>query len=118
MGLSHMLVPRVSAASSLLDIQTGGGEVLAEVLARVDDPPDVLAATESWPPNAEIARRTLALFGVAVAEVPDEAQLPFADGRFELVVSRHPTVTIWNEIPRAHPSRNVSLTAGRRWIQP
>ncbi len=48
----------------MLDIQTGGGEVFAEVLGRAPGTPPVLAATESWGPNAEIATRTLVPFGV------------------------------------------------------
>ncbi len=88
------------AADVVLDIQTGGGEVLADVLARVPRCPDVLAATESWPPNAAIARRNLDTFGVRVIEAKDEADLPFPDASFDLVVSRHPTVVLWPEIAR------------------
>jgi SAM-dependent methyltransferase len=99
-GYAQMLVLRVAGASSVLDIQTGGGEVLAEVLTQVSDLPRHLAATESWPPNVELARRRLAIFGVSIAEVPDGAQLPFPREHFDLVVSRHPTVTIWNEMAR------------------
>jgi len=95
-----MLVSRVAGAPSVLDIQTGGGEVLAEVLSQIDDPFRQLAATESWPPNAERARQRLGPLGVSVAEVPDDAALPFPNGAFDLVVSRHPTLTIWNEIAR------------------
>jgi len=97
---SRMLVSRVASASSVLDIQTGGGEVFAEVLGQIDESPRQLAATESWPPNAECARRNLTLVGVSVAEVPDDAALPFPNGAFDLVVSRHPTLTVWDEIAR------------------
>ena len=33
-------------------------------------------------------------------EADDEADLPFRGGSFDLVVSRHPTVAIWDEIAR------------------
>lgn len=99
-GYARMLVSRVAGASSVLDIQTGGGEVFAEVLSQIEDSPRQLAATESWPPNAVRARRRLETLGVSVAEVPDDAALPFPSGAFDLVVSRHPTLTIWNEITR------------------
>jgi SAM-dependent methyltransferase len=33
-----------------------------------------------------------------VAEVPDDSALPFPGEAFDLVVSRHPTLTLWNEI--------------------
>ncbi len=62
--------------------------------------PAVIAATESWPPNVAIARRRLAPFGGVVAEVADDAALPFADGAFDLVISRHPVVTRWDEVAR------------------
>ncbi len=95
-GYSRLLGERMASASAALDIQTGGGEVLA----GIPKAPPVLAATESWPPNLEVARRNLAPMGAEVVGVPDEADLPYADGSFDLVVSRHPTVVLWNEIVR------------------
>jgi len=35
-----------------------------------------------------------------VVAVADDADLPFADASFDLVVSRHPVVTVWPEIAR------------------
>jgi SAM-dependent methyltransferase len=99
-GYSQMLDPRVLAAQGVLDIQTGGGEVLAGVLAQILKTPETFAATESWAPNTKIARRNLAPLGVSVAEVADDADLPFPADHFDLVISRHPTITIWNEIAR------------------
>ena len=45
---------------AVLDIQTGGGEVLAGAVRRREARvrPAALAATESWPPNVELARRS------------------------------------------------------------
>jgi SAM-dependent methyltransferase len=86
----------MASASAGLDIQTGGGEVLA----TIPQAPPVLAATESWPPNVEVARRNLRRLGASVVEVADDAGLPFPDASFDLVVSRHPTVTLWDEIAR------------------
>lgn len=60
----------------------------------------MLAATESWPPNVAIARRNLAPLGGEVAEVADDADLPFPAESFDLVVSRHPTEVVWTEIAR------------------
>jgi SAM-dependent methyltransferase len=99
-GYAGLLVDRVRRVGAALDVQTGGGEVFAEVLAQVDPLPSKLAATESWPPNLEIATRTLARFGVSVLEAADDGPLPFADRSFELLVSRHPVVTVWEEIAR------------------
>jgi SAM-dependent methyltransferase len=95
-GYSRLMAERMAKASAALDIQTGGGEVLAQVTA----PPAVLAATESWAPNIDIATRILAPLGATVVDVPDTADLPFPSDTFDLVVSRHPTVVLWNEIAR------------------
>ncbi|MGH9081650.1 MAG: class I SAM-dependent methyltransferase [Acidimicrobiales bacterium] len=99
-GYTATLVGRIGAAAAVLDIQTGGGEVFAEVLTRAGARPPTMAVTESWGPNLEIATRTLAPFGLAVVGAPDDAPLPFPADRFDLIVSRHPTVTVWDEIAR------------------
>lgn len=57
-------------------------------------------ATESWPPNLHVARRNLAPLRASVVEIADDAPLPFSAESFDLVVSRHPTVTPWDEIAR------------------
>jgi SAM-dependent methyltransferase len=95
-GYARLMGERMARASAALDIQTGGGEVLA----GIPKPPPTLMATESWPPNVEIATRNLRPLGGVVAVAEDDADLPFPDGSFDLVVSRHPTVTVWPEIAR------------------
>lgn len=105
-GYAGLLSERLRRAHAVLDIQTGGGEVLAGALwaaargPEAADGPAVLAATESWPPNRALARRNLAPFGGEVAEVADDARLPFPPASFDLVVSRHPTQVVWREIAR------------------
>jgi len=96
-GYSGLLADAISGAEAVLDIQTGGGEVLAGAIRR---PPPRLAATESWPPNIALARQRLGPLGGAVTEAGDADRLPFGDAAFDLVVSRHPTVTGWPEIAR------------------
>jgi SAM-dependent methyltransferase len=95
-GYSRLLAERMARAAIALDIQTGGGEVLA----RIPRPPPRLAATESWPPNIAAAKRNLRPLGGSVIAADDQAGLPFRDASFDLIVSRHPTVTIWPEIAR------------------
>ena len=51
-GYSGLLAERMGHAQAALDVQTGGGEVLA----GIPHPPPVLVATESWRPNVEVAR--------------------------------------------------------------
>jgi SAM-dependent methyltransferase len=101
-GYSGLLAGAIGAASAVLDIQTGGAEVLTAAVraAGIRPPPPVLAATESWPPNAALARQRLAPLGGTVSEVGDTDPLPFPGAAFDLVVSRHPTVTLWPEIAR------------------
>jgi SAM-dependent methyltransferase len=95
-GYSRMMASRMANASAALDIQTSGGEVLSEIA----HPPPVLAATESWKPNVQVARGNLQPLGASVVEVGDADDLPFPSEHFDLVVSRHPTVTIWKEVSR------------------
>ena len=94
------LTQRMAHADAVLDVQTGGGERFAQALRTCTTRPKTLAATESWPPNVLVARRTLAPLGVAVAEVSKEDPFPFGDESFDLVCSRHPTVNNWSELHR------------------
>jgi SAM-dependent methyltransferase len=101
-GYSRMLGERMAAladvpGSAALDLQTGGGEVLAAIPAG----PPTLIATESWPPNVEVARRNLATASARVVLMEDEFDdLPFDDAMFDLVVSRHPVGVRWEEVAR------------------
>ncbi|GGT73779.1 MULTISPECIES: class I SAM-dependent methyltransferase [Streptomyces] len=95
-GYQRILGERLAGASAALDIQTGGGEVLAGVPKL----PRLMVATESWPPNVAKATRLLHPLGAAVVADADEPPLPFADAAFDLVVSRHPVTVWWEEIAR------------------
>ena len=88
---------RFPGVATLLDLGTGGGEVLAGLAPL---PPRTIA-TEGYAPNVEIARHCLAPLGVEVAAVegaPDNIEiapgagigsLPFPDQSFSLVINRH-----------------------------
>ncbi|KOX22073.1 class I SAM-dependent methyltransferase [Nocardiopsis sp. NRRL B-16309] len=95
-GYQRTMGEHLARASAALDIQTGGGEVLAGVARR----PALTVATEGWPPNVAKATRLLHPLGVAVVADTEEPPLPFADGAFDLVVSRHPVKPWWTEIAR------------------
>ncbi len=99
-GYARMMAARMAGALAALDIQTGGGEVLATALAGVPEPRPVLAATESWPPNLAIAAASLRPLGGRVVQAADDGGLPFRAGTFDLVVSRHPVETVWPEVAR------------------
>jgi len=70
---------------SLLDLGTGGGELLASLIPL---PPDT-HATESYPPNQKIARERLSPLGVKLHETIEDRPLPFPEERFDLMISRH-----------------------------
>lgn len=95
-GYARLLAGGLARVDSALDIDTGGGEVVAEAPVL----PPGMTVTESWPPNAEHARQLLGPRGVAVVDTTPGGPLPFADGSFELVTSRHPVSPDWPEIAR------------------
>ncbi|NNH70379.1 class I SAM-dependent methyltransferase [Nocardia uniformis] len=95
-GYQKQQARRLATARAALDIQTGGGEVLA----KAETYPPTMVATESWPPNLSKATRLLHPRGVVVVADPDEPPLPFADAAFDLVTSRHPATIWWEEIAR------------------
>ncbi|MDI6412854.1 class I SAM-dependent methyltransferase [Streptomyces albus] len=95
-GYQRLMSARLATVSSALDVQTGGGEVLAEA----EKLPPAMAATEAWPPNVAKATALLRPRGVIVVADGDEPPLPFADNAFELVTSRHPVRAWWSEIAR------------------
>ncbi|GIE79573.1 methyltransferase type 11 [Actinoplanes philippinensis] len=72
--------PLVRRAGSVLDLDTGGGELLAELAPL----PPRTVAVETWARNTPAARERLAPFGVAV-----QTELPSEENEFDLVLSRH-----------------------------
>jgi SAM-dependent methyltransferase len=96
-GYQKLMGVRIGRAEVALDIQTGGGEVLAGVPQRASK---AMTATESWPPNVTRAQQNLRAKGVVVVADADRPPLPFADATFDLVTSRHPVVAYWDEIAR------------------
>jgi SAM-dependent methyltransferase len=96
-GYQRLMGEKIGGAELSLDIQTGGGEVLAGVPQRAGK---AMVATESWPPNIKRAQENLRDKGVVVVADEDRPPLPFADGTFDLVTSRHPVQAHWDEIAR------------------
>ncbi|WP_026555194.1 class I SAM-dependent methyltransferase [Arthrobacter sp. 35W] len=95
-GYQQQMALRLARARAALDLQTGGGEVLA----GAKEFPPLMVATEGWPPNIAKATALLHPRGVAVVADEDAPPLPFADGAFDLVTSRHPVTVWWDEIAR------------------
>jgi SAM-dependent methyltransferase len=95
-GYARLMGEHMARAEAALDIDTGGGEVLATVVR----PPALLVATEGWPPNVAVARTRLRPLGGVVVAARGVPTLPFSAESFDLVVSRHPVVVVWVEIAR------------------
>jgi SAM-dependent methyltransferase len=88
----EIVLDRMQRADALLDIGTGGGEILASLAPL----PPVTRATECYPPNVSIARNRLEPLGAQVVDVPDESeQLPFNNASFDLVIDRHAGFDAW-----------------------
>jgi Methyltransferase domain len=98
-GYARLLAGRLAEASSVCDVDTGGGEVLAEALRSTERPPERVVATEAWRPNATRARERLSAAGASVV-LAESSALPFPGATFDLVVSRHPADYDWDEIAR------------------
>ncbi|MFI6076854.1 SAM-dependent methyltransferase [Actinoplanes sp. NPDC051343] len=85
-GYASLVADRLGDAGTVLDVQTGGGEVFAWSLAHARRRPPLAVAVEQWQP--EVAARK-------VDHVVKAAGLPFREAAFDLVVSRHPVGTDW-----------------------
>jgi SAM-dependent methyltransferase len=79
------VIARLSAARTLLDMGTGGGEFLGSLAPL---PPETWA-TESYPPNVPVAAAHLTPLGVRVVAVEEDTRLPLPDAHFDLVINRH-----------------------------
>lgn len=79
------VLKRLTPNMRLLDLDTGGGEVLLSL----GHPHDLTAVTEGYPPNAELCRQTLSPLGIDVREADVKEGLPFPDESFDIVIDRH-----------------------------
>ena len=89
--------------AAVLDMGTGGGEVLSRLLPllgpRPGSRPVRVVATEAWAPNVPVAAARLRPLGIPVVQnesapnntSPDGpgGRLPFRNGAFGLVINRH-----------------------------
>ncbi|WP_433042938.1 class I SAM-dependent methyltransferase [Dactylosporangium sp. CS-033363] len=80
---SYPDLARAHLRADLLDIDTGGGELLATLR-----PTRGTIATEGYAPNVSVARERLGPLGVDVRFAPD-ATLPLDDACVDLVLNRH-----------------------------
>lgn len=86
----NIVLPHLMKVETLLDMDTGGGEVLSGFTHF----PRYTYATEGYPPNVAVAKARLEPLGVKVVEVdvnkyPNNEYLPWEDGFFDLIINRH-----------------------------
>ena len=79
------ILKNLTSDMKILDIDTGGGEFL---LSLGHDPKNT-AATENYPPNIELCKKTLLPLGIDFKEADAESVLPFDDKSFDMVINRH-----------------------------
>lgn len=82
---AQIVKSRLSGVRTLLDMGTGGGELLSSLVPL----PARTYATEAYPPNVPVAQRRLEPFGVMVIHIKDDHALPFGDATFDLIINRH-----------------------------
>jgi len=80
------VIPLIRSTDSLLDMGTGGGELLYSLQPL----PKETYATEAYKPNVPIAQKKLESIGVKVIEINEsDEKLPFEDEKFDLIINRH-----------------------------
>ena len=89
----------------ILDMDTGGGEFLLSL----PHPRENMAATEAFPPNAQLCRETLVPLGIDFREAQADGPLPFGDDTFDMVINRHGSYCA-KEIARILKSGGVFIT--------
>jgi hypothetical protein len=101
-------------ARTMLDMGTGGGEVLSGLPRGA-----FTVATEAWPPNAPVAAQLLGPLRIPVVQdegAPDNTEqsaergrLPFRNGSFDLVINRHEAFQA-TEVARVLSTSGVFVT--------
>ncbi|WP_412850237.1 class I SAM-dependent methyltransferase [Brevibacillus invocatus] len=100
-----MAIPLIQKSKALLDMGTGGGELLSKLRPF----PRTVVATEGYSPNLPIARERLEPLGVKVVEVDNDECLPFLDAQFDLILNKHESF-VPHEVRRIISDRGVFLT--------
>lgn len=92
-----LVAEHAASATCLLDIETGTGNLLADLPVL----PPLAVGTDAHPPSiACAAPRLRARRAHLVQTTPADLRLPVRSGSFDLVVSRHPIATDWTEVAR------------------
>ncbi|MCY3414649.1 MAG: class I SAM-dependent methyltransferase [Candidatus Heimdallarchaeota archaeon] len=79
------IIPHIRSVSSLLDMGTGGGELLS-TLAPL---PEHTYASENYPPNYLLAKERLQPLGVEVISFKEGSRIPLPDESIDLIINKH-----------------------------
>ncbi|MDA1475601.1 methyltransferase domain-containing protein [Bacillus changyiensis] len=80
-----LAIPLIQNASAMLDMGTGGGELLSMFRPF----PCSVFATEGYKPNVEIAKVNLEPLEITVVPIEEDSDLPFHDKQFNLILNQH-----------------------------
>ena len=95
----------------LLDMGTGGGEVLLSI----NHPYKNTYATEAYEPNFELCKKTLSPLGITVErtftdeDFNSDDKIPFNDDMFDFVINRHESFDL-NEVNRVLKQSGYFIT--------
>ena len=95
----------IEDAKNMLDMGTGGGEVLE----KLSPLPDITYATEKYEPNYHLAKKNLKSQGVKVIKLSNDRNLPFDNNFFDLIINRHESFD-FDEISRIIKEKGIFLT--------
>lgn len=91
--------------NNLLDIDTGGGELLL----TYHHPYSKTSATESYPQSVDLCKKKLLPLGIDFREAPDYSHMPFNDETFDIILNRHGSYDA-NEIKRMLKKDGIFIT--------
>ena len=93
---TSIALPFIAKSSCMLDLDTGGGEFLADLPFQAE----ITFATEGHSPNITVAYKRLRALNIPLIAVDNSTSLlPFKGNSFDLVLGRHAAFS-WNEVQR------------------
>lgn len=102
---SDLVREYLSSEMDLLDMGTGGGELLL----TFDHPYNKTSVTEGWLPNYQLLQKQLQPKGITVAFVDETDQLHFPTDSFDLVLNSHESYDL-KEVRRVLKPGGIFIT--------